>query len=317
MSERLGRKLPMSVSMFGFICFGAMSATAKDYQTLCITRFFQGAMGACPVAITTACYADMYNAYQRSYATTVFALTVFSGPMLASPLGGFTVVNQALGWRWCAWWTVFTSAGSLLGVLFFASETYLPFLLKQKAVQIRIKTGEWAIHAKLEENHLPPTQLIKSLFQRPFRMLVQEPILMFISIYTAFTYALLYTFLNAYEVVFVEGYRMNNGVGGLPFFGLITGLALAATANILQQRFYITPRLRSNGGIMIPEWRMPIAMTGAIAFPLGLFWFAWTGAYPRSIPWIVPTISGLVTGYGILIIFMSFFTYIVDVYKSK
>lgn len=61
--------------MFGFICFGAGSAVAKDYQTLCITRFFQGAMGACPIAITTAAYADMYNVYHRGYATTAFVST--------------------------------------------------------------------------------------------------------------------------------------------------------------------------------------------------------------------------------------------------
>lgn len=72
MSESSGRKLPMVIAMFGFICFGAGSAAAKDYQTLCLTRFFQGAMGACPIAITTAAYADMYNVFHRGYATTVF-----------------------------------------------------------------------------------------------------------------------------------------------------------------------------------------------------------------------------------------------------
>lgn len=64
--------MSMTIAMFGFICFGAGSAAAKDYQTLCLTRFFQGAMGACPIAITTSAYADMYNVYHRGYATTAF-----------------------------------------------------------------------------------------------------------------------------------------------------------------------------------------------------------------------------------------------------
>ncbi|KIW19546.1 hypothetical protein PV08_00118 [Exophiala spinifera] len=317
MSERLGRKIPMCLAMFGFVCFGAASATAKDYQTLCLSRFFQGAMGACPVAITIASFADMFNPFHRAYASTVFALTVFSGPMLASPVGGFTADNHSLGWHWCAWWGVLAGALSLLVALTCASETYLPYLLKQKAVELRHETGNWALHSRLEEIRLPPGELVKSLFKRPCLMMVQEPILMLVSVYTAFVYALLYTFLDAYSVVFVEGYHMNLGVGGLPFFGLVTGLALAAFANILQQRFYVTPRLKRNNGVMVPEWRMPIAMTGALAFPLGLFWFGWTGAYPHSIHWIVPTASGIVTGYGILIIFMSFFTYLVDVYKTN
>ena len=77
MSESQGRKLPMTISIFGFICFGAGSATAKDYQTLCLTRFFQGAMGACPISITTSAYADMYGVFHRGYATTIFVSLSF------------------------------------------------------------------------------------------------------------------------------------------------------------------------------------------------------------------------------------------------
>lgn len=241
---------------------------------------------------------------------------VFSGPMLASPLAGFTVDNSSLGWRWNMWWTVFIGAGSLFGLVFFASETFAPYLLKQKAIRLRVSTGEWQLHAEAENHYQPLPQKLKGLFQRPFIMLIQEPILMLISVYTAFTYALLYTFLVAYYIVFVEGYHMNTGVGGLPFFGLIVGLALAALANTNQQRYY-AKWVRQNNGQMVPEWRMPIAVTGSVAFPIGLFWFAWTAAYPKSVHWIVPTLSGLVTGYGILMIFMSFFSYLVDVYKTK
>ena len=72
MSESQGRKIPYAISMFGFICFGAGLATAKDYQTLCLTRFFQRAMGACPISITTSAYADMYGVFDCGYATTIF-----------------------------------------------------------------------------------------------------------------------------------------------------------------------------------------------------------------------------------------------------
>lgn len=70
--------------MFGFVCFGAGAATAKDYQTLCLTRFFQGLMGACPISLTTSTYADMYNVYHRGYATTVFVS--WTSPSIAIPI---------------------------------------------------------------------------------------------------------------------------------------------------------------------------------------------------------------------------------------
>ena len=54
-------------------------------------------------------------------------------------------------------------------------------------------------------------------------------------------------------------------------------------------------------------------MIGAILFPIGLFWFAWTGTYP-SINWAAPAVSGILTGAGILTIFLQALNYLVDAY---
>lgn len=236
--------------------------------------------------------------------------------MLAAPLAGFTIANENLGWRWCIWWTVFMGGLSFLGITFVASESFGPFLLTQKAIQLRVKTGEWVLHAEAENHYHTATELVTSLFKRPFLVLAQEPVLMLISLYTAFTYALIYTLLIAYDIVYVGGYKFDAGVAGLPLLGVMIGLALAAVVNINQQRFY-SKWTRANGGVLVPEWRMPIAFTGSIAFPCGIFWFAWSASNPQSVHWVIPTVSGFATGYGFLMIFLSFFTYIVDIYKAK
>ncbi|KIW29345.1 uncharacterized protein PV07_05164 [Cladophialophora immunda] len=303
LSDIYGRKIPMIISSFGFICFGAGSATAKDFQTLALCRFFQGVMGACALMLPLSSYADFWKGARRGYASIAFLTSVFGAPMLASPLAGFTVDNQSLGWRWCAWWTVFVGSAVFFGLMLFASESYAPYLLKQKAVQLRVDTGDWAIHAKIEERHETLGQTLKYLLQRPFIMVCKEPILLFICIYVAFVYALIYTFLVSYEIVFVEGYHMNRGTGGLPFFGVIGGLALSAVVHMAQERYY-THWARANDGIMVPEWRMPICITGAVAFTAGLFWFAWTAAYPRQVHWSIPAASGVATGYGLHTIFI-------------
>jgi hypothetical protein len=41
--------------------------------------------------------------------------------------------------------------------------------------------------------------------------------------------------------------------------------------------------------------------------------FGWTG-YTRSIHWMAPTASGVLTGFGILCIFLQCFNYIIDSY---
>ncbi|EXJ70061.1 uncharacterized protein A1O5_07134 [Cladophialophora psammophila CBS 110553] len=68
---------------------------------------------------------------------------------------------------------------------------------------------------------------------------------------------------------------------------------------------------------MVPEWRMSIWLTGAVAFPVGLFWFAWTAAYPIYVHWIVPSASGVATGYGLLTKFIGCFNFILDVYRTN
>jgi DHA1 family multidrug resistance protein-like MFS transporter len=316
LSEYAGRKLPYALSMFGFYLFAAGAATAQDYQTLVLCRFFQASMGSAPMATTAAAYADMFSIYHLGAAATLFAVTVFIGPLLAPFISGFTLENSNLGWRWCEWWSFFFGLLALICVVFLAEESYAPVLLSRKAASLRRETGNWAIHAKSDEASLTIRDLLEKIVIRPARMMIQEPILLALSIYTAFAYALLYTFLVSYGIVFVEGYGMGLGVGGLPFLGLVVGMVVAMIVNLNQQRYY-SRWIRENSGKMIPEWRMPLCITGAVAFAVGLFWFGWTAAYPKSVHWMAPTASGIVTGYGILMIFMSCFTYMVDIYLSK
>lgn len=51
-------------------------------------------------------------------------------------------------------------------------------------------------------------------------------------------YGLLYLFLTFYPIVFQQIHGFNEGVGGLPFFGMITGEMLAGLYMILQQPSY-------------------------------------------------------------------------------
>ena len=48
-----------------------------------------------------------------------------------------------------------------------------------------------------------------------------------------------------------------------------------------------------------PEIRLVPAMLGAILVPIGMFWFAFTGY--SSVPWIVPILSGIPFGWGVVL----------------
>ncbi len=203
------------------------------------------------------------------------------------------------------------SAAFLLN-LFFLKETYPPVILIEKADELRRRTKNWGIHAKQEEIEVDVAELVNENFMRPVRLLLTEPIIFLITLYMSFIYGLIYLFLGAYPIVFQGVHGMNEGVGGLPFIGLIIGQLCGGVYIMIDQVQY-RKKLVKNHGVQVPEWRLPPVIVGAVAFSVGLFWFGWTG-WSKSIHWLAPTASGVVTGFGILCIFLQCFNYLIDTY---
>ncbi|PNS19820.1 hypothetical protein CAC42_7787 [Sphaceloma murrayae] len=310
-SELYGRKTPLLISSFGFSIFNLAVAVAKDAQTVMICRFFSGFMGAAPLTCVGAVFADMYNNKERGIAITVFSVCVFSGPLLAPFIGGFINMSY-LGWRWTEYITAIMGFVGL-GLLFLlVEETYPPSILVNKAAELRRRTKNWGIHAKQEEIEVDLRELIEKNLSRPLRMLFTEPIVLLISIYMAFVYGLLYLMLTFYPIVFQQVHGMNQGVGGLPYFGMIVGEVFSAIYIIILQPGY-NRKLAANKNMPIPEWRLPPVIVGGIVFAIGIFWLGWTG-FTNDIHWIVPTLSGLCTGFGIMCIFLQCLNYLIDAY---
>ena len=298
--------------MFGFSIFSVATAVGKDLQTVLLCRFFGGVFGSCPLAVVAAVFSDMFNNQTRGLAVTVFSMTVFTGPLLAPFIGGFIIMNPHLGWRWTAYLPAIMGFLALGLNILFLEETYPPVVLVQKASELRRRTKNWGIHAKQEEIEVDFRELITKNFSRPLRLLVTEPIVLLLSIYMAFIYGLLYLFLTAYPIVFQQTHGMSPGVGGLPYFGMVFGMLLAGAYVISTQKNYLS-KLEANNGVPIPEWRLPPVIIGGVSFTLGIFWFGWSG-YRSDVHWIVPTLSGLLTGFGLLSIFLQSLNYLVDAY---
>jgi DHA1 family multidrug resistance protein-like MFS transporter len=311
LSELQGRRLPVLIGMFGFTVFQFAVATAENLQTVIICRFFGGFFGSCPIAVVAAVFSDIYDNRHRGLAITVFTMTVFTGPLFAPFIGGF-IVESYLGWRWTEYLTGIMGASAFVLDLFFLEETYPPVVLIGKAAELRRRTRNWGIHAKQEEIEVEFGELIRKNFSRPLRILFTEPIVLLLSIYMAFLYGLLYLFLTAYPIVFQRIHGFDKGVGGLPYFGIIIGEFMGGIFIIMLQPWY-NRQLSANKDIPIPEWRLPPAIIGGVAFSGGLFWFGWSG-YRSDIHWIVPTLSGLLTGFGLFCIFLQCLNYIVDAY---
>lgn len=269
-SELIGRRWPLTIGIFGCAIFTISSAVAKDIQTLVICRFFAGMFGASQLSVVPAVLADLYNNVQRGTAIALYSLTVFVGPFSAPFIGGFISMSY-LGWRWTLYIPAFMAFLTSTLDLMFLKETYAPWLLSRKAAEIRRESHVWGIHSKLDELEFDFRELMRKHFTLPLRMLFTEPIVFLISLYMSFIYGLVYALIEAYPYVFQHIYKMNTGISGLPFIGLIIGQVLACAFMCSQHNVYVK-KLKANQDVPIPEWRLQPTIIGAPAFTIGLFW---------------------------------------------
>lgn len=263
------------------------------------------------MAISGAVFVDMYDIRTRAIAIAIFSMVVFIGPSIAPFIGGF-ITDSSLGWRWTQWLAAILGIACFFINLFTLEESFAPAILAAKAAKIRQKTHNWAIHAKHEEIDIDLWELFTGHFSRPIQMLFKEPIILLISVYMSFIYGILYLFLTVYPMVFQGIHGMPPGISGLPCFGMITGMIMAGIFVILIQPLY-NRKLIANKNVSIPEWRLPPMLVGSVAFAIGIFWFAWSG-HTSSIHWAIPTLSGLLTGFGLVIIFIQSLNYLIDAY---
>lgn len=313
LSELYGRKAVLLPSVFGFVCFSMAVGAAKDIQTIMLCRFFAGFVGAAPLVVAPAAMADIFNAVTRGKAMTNFAMVLFGGPMLGPILGGFTAKNPGLGWRFCSYFSGLIGVVSLIGIVFCMEETHQGLILVRKAEMLRRRTGNWGIHAPQEEISLSISEICEKNITRPLIMLFTEPILFLITLYNAFIYGLLYLFLTAVPLIFVGEYGFSEGVGQLPYISMLIGVFLGGVISLFMDKRYATA-MAANNGKPVPEERLPPMMVGSFIFAIGLFWLGWTGSYPETVHWIVPTIGAAPIGCGLILIFLPCLNYIIDCY---
>lgn len=197
-----------------------------------------------------------------------------------------------------------------LACTFFCPETYAPRLLRVRAKALSKLTGKKYI-CKLDvgKPKLSIKQRLSIALLRPWILLFKEPIVLLTSIYMAIIYGTLYLAFAAFPIVFQKGRGWSPGIGGLAFLGMLVGMFIAVTGNILDNKRYMK-KVHKHNGMPPPEARLPSAIVGSILLPVGLFWFAWTSK--PSIHFIVPIIGSSFFGAGLVLVFLSIFNYLID-----
>ncbi|KAJ7171187.1 MFS general substrate transporter [Mycena filopes] len=312
-SELVGRRpiLVFSTSIYTILHLG--QTFAQNMQTLLIIRFLSGLFGVAPLIISGGVVADIFTAEKRGIAASLFAASVFLGPVLGAIVSGF-IVESTLGWRWIFWIMLIFSGVCTVLMIFTLPETYGPVILLKK-LNARRKTDPVEtkhLFAAHEREDWSPAGIIHRSILRPFEMLAGEPILALTTVYLSLIYGVLYCLLEALPIIFIVKRGFTISQSGLVFIGVGVGTTLGAILKMYLSRDY-PALIRAWRGFPPPEERLRGSKVGGCVFVVGIFCLGWTGQYP-DVPWYVPALSTVLVGVSISMVFISFLSYLVDTY---
>ncbi|OAA36873.1 Major facilitator superfamily domain, general substrate transporter [Metarhizium rileyi] len=313
MSELYGRRPVYVISFMAFTAFSVAAPVSPNIQSLLVFRFLSCAFGSSSMTNGGGVITDMLTKEQRGAAMGAFVTAPFLGPALGPIAGGFLVETQ--GWRWTLGLIAIMAGVVWIATSLATPETYAPYILRSRARALSKMTG--SVYVSRLDAGQPPKTLTQELLialSRPWVLLFREPIVLLMSLYMSIVYGTLYMFFAAIPIVFQGTRGWNTGAAGLPFVGVTIGVCLATVLSGVDNKRYVRlcETRAAKGDTVEPEARLGATMVSSIVLPVGLFLFAWT-TYP-SVHWIAPIIGALLFSCGLVLVFISQLSYLIDCY---
>lgn len=194
----------------------------------------------------------------------------------------------------------------------FMRETNAAVLLEQKTRRLRKETGNLKLVPKNHANQTPREMLLHAVL-RPTKMLVFSPVVLFLSLYAAVLFGLIFLLFATFPSVFGELYGFNAGMAGLAYLGLGVGMLLGLVLFAVMSDKLLGQK---NGATVTrPELRLVLMNWFAPITPIGCFWYGWSAHYQTH--WIVPILGTFVIGLGAFFVVMPVQIYLVDAFGSQ
>lgn len=289
-SEEFGRRTVLQLSLLFVNIWQIPCALAPNYATVIVGRTL-GGLSSAGGSVTLGMVADMWEPDDQQYAVAFIVLSSVGGSVLGPVLGAFIQKYQT--WQWIFWWQLIFGVATQILHLSLVPETRATILLDREARRMRAGNEKEVYGPNEMKKTRITTKEVLTIWYRPFEMFVREPIVLFLSLLSGFSDALIFTFLVSYGPVFKQ---WNFGVitTGLAFIPLLVGYFIAYLSFFPFIRRQCQFR-RKNPDALQPEARLYWLLWTAPLETLGLFGFAWTSLGPPAVHWIAPLMfSGMI-----------------------
>ncbi|CAG8288246.1 unnamed protein product [Penicillium salamii] len=307
LSEIYGRVALYHSCNLLFLIFTIACAVAQSMPQLIVFRLLAGMAGVCPLTIGSGTVADMVPKEKRAGIMAIWAMGPILGPVVGPVAGGF--LAEAEGWRWVFWVIAIATGVMMILTIIWYRESYGPVVLERKAARLRKETGNPDLRSVHDVGKLD-MRLFMTALARPIKLLFGSPIVFLMALFAATTYGYLYLMFTTITSIFESKYGFSPGVAGLAYLGFGIGCMIGlVTTGIVANNI---AKNHVKRGCFRPESRLLPMMVGCWFMPVGLFWYGWSAQ--AGVHWIVPILGTGVFAIGLMTVFMSASTYLVDSY---
>lgn len=215
---------------------------------------------------------------------------------------GWYVVSTRGRWltrprQWIQWIQGIVGLVTMVLFLLFLRETRGTVILSRKAARLRKETGDERYQCKADAERASLMILVKVSLTRPLWFLISEPVVIALTAWISFAWAVMWGLLEAFGHVMQVVYGFDTGAQGLCFFSLVAGAILGVLTNQLQERVY-RAKFPTKGA----EARLYASMVCAPLLPIGLFIF---GASQGRAHWMGPIAGATLLMLGIFHIYIA------------
>ncbi|KAF2271005.1 putative caffeine resistance protein 5 [Lojkania enalia] len=302
-----GRNIPYITTFAIFTILALPTSLVDNLGGLLVLRFLLGLFGSPCLANGGASMGDMYSLLYLPYSVAMWVSAAFAGPALGPLLSGYAVYAE--NWRWSQWEILWMAAPVFLLFFFFLPETHPSNILLRRAARLRKTSGNPKIRSQTEIDRqgLKLRAVIVDAIVKPLEIMIKDPAIMFVNIYTALTYGIYYSFFEVFPLVYPVMYGFNVGETGTVFICIIVGCFIAMAIYFSYLHWYVVPDVLKNG-LRAQEFRLRPALICCFGPTIGLFLFGWTAR--ESIHWIVSVIGITIYATTVYIVMQCIFTYV-------
>lgn len=198
-SEELGRKPVLQASLLAVNLCQIPCALAKNFNLILAFRLL-GGLASAGGSVTLGMVADLWGPKDQQYAVAFLVFSSVSGSLVGPIAGGH--IQTHLSWQWIFWIQLILGF-AVQFAHFWVPETRVTKLLDKEAKRQR-KSSYVQVYGPGELEAEKTWKEVGAIWARPFVMFVKEPIVLFLSLLSGFSDALIFMFLESFGLVFKQ-----------------------------------------------------------------------------------------------------------------